>query len=314
MILSVSRRTDIPAYYSDWFYNRIKQGYVLVKNPYNPNQVSKIILNPQVIDCIVFWTKNPEKMLGGLNQLKDYNYYFQFTLTSYGKDIEKNLPEKRFIIDTFRRLSKDIGRDKIIWRYDPILLTDKYSIDYHCTYFEKIAKRLHGYTNKCIISYIDNYRKIVKRLRDANVNDINNEDMLIIAKEINALSSKYDIEVETCSEHIDLSKYNIKHGKCIDDEMISHIIGEKVRIDKDNNQREICGCVKSIDIGAYNTCGHNCLYCYANYNEDTVKRNILAHDKNSELLFGSLKGNEKITLRKMESYRSGQLNLNDFSR
>lgn len=164
MILSVSRRTDIPAFYSDWFYNRIKEGYVLVRNPFNAHQVSRIKLSPEVIDCIVFWPKNPRAMMSRLSELKGYNYYFQFTLTSYDNTIEVNVPQKKYIIDTFIELSNMIGKDRIIWRYDPILLTDRYDKQYHYKWFDYLAKRLKDYTNKCIISFMDLYRKTERNL------------------------------------------------------------------------------------------------------------------------------------------------------
>ena len=156
MIISASRRTDIPSHYADWFYNRIKEGYVCVRNPMNVHQISRIPLSPDVIDGIVFWTKNPRPMMDRLDLLRDYMYYFQFTINSYGQDIEANIPSKNdIIIPTFRELSDMIGCERVIWRYDPILLTKKYSIDYHIRYFEEIAKRLSGYTEKCIISLVD---------------------------------------------------------------------------------------------------------------------------------------------------------------
>ena len=157
MIISASRRTDIPTYYFEWFFNRINDGYVCVRNPMNIHQISKVSLSPEVVDGIVFWTKNPIPMMKRLHELDSrYMYYFQFTLNSYGKDVEANIPSKNdVIIPAFQDLSRMIGAERVIWRYDPIMLTDKYTIDYHVEYFEKIAKRLSGYTKKCIISFVD---------------------------------------------------------------------------------------------------------------------------------------------------------------
>lgn len=309
MILSVSRRTDIPAFYSGWFFNRIKEGFVLVKNPFNAKQISRINLNPKVIDCIVFWTKNPRKMLKKLDEIKEYNYYFQFTLNSYDKTLEKNVPAKRYLIDTFIKLSTKIGNDKIIWRYDPIILTDKFTREYHYKWFEYLAKRLSPYTKKCVISFLDLYRKTERNLSKINILPIKENDMLELAERFSKIAFKYDLTLETCSENIDLSQFNIAHGKCIDDKLISRIVGQKLSIDKDPNQREVCGCVKSVDIGAYNTCNHNCLYCYANFNRNVVEKNLLKHDKKSPLLFGKLDGDEKIVDRKMKSYRKVQISF-----
>lgn len=302
MIISASRRTDIPAFYSEWFFNRIKEGYVLVRNPMNYYQVSKISLRPDVVDCIVFWTKNPKNMIDNLDLLSDYNYYFQFTLNSYDKTIERNIPKKAHIIDTFRTLSQKIGSNRVIWRYDPILLTDKFTKDYHYKYFEYLASKLNGYTDKCVISFLDLYTKTQRNLKNLNIQPIKKEDMKEIAIKLVEIAKKYNLTIETCSEEIDLADIGIKHGKCIDDKLISEILGVNLNIEKDKNQREICGCVSSIDIGAYNTCNHNCLYCYANYSEKTVKKNIEGHNSNSPFIIGDSNENDKIKERKMKSF------------
>ena len=166
MILSVSRRTDIPNYYSEWFFNRIKERFVYVRNPMNEHQISKIDLSPDVVDCIVFWTKNPEPMITRLDELSKYNYYFQFTLTGYGKDIECNVPHKKEkMIPIFRELSRKIGKQKVIWRYDPIFFTKKYTPEYHLKAFEQIAMALKGYTEKCVISFVDVYAKNKRNMK-----------------------------------------------------------------------------------------------------------------------------------------------------
>lgn len=302
MIISASRRTDIPAFYSKWFFNRIKEGFVLVRNPLNFNQVSKITLNPKVVDCIVLWSKNPRPMLKRLEELKDYRYYFQFTINSYDKSIEPNVPGKRYIIKTFIDLSKLIGRERVIWRYDPIMLTDIFNKEYHYKWFEYLAERLHDYTNKCVISFLDVYKKTERNLKNIKITPLSKSDMEEIAYKLSSIASKYNLILESCSEEIDLSKDGIEHGKCIDDRLISRISGCNLKIDKDPNQREICGCVKSIDIGTYNTCGHGCLYCYANFSKERVRKQLLEYDSKSPLLIGRLNGNEKITNRKVKSY------------
>ena len=180
MIISASRRTDIPAFYSDWFFNRIKEGYVLVRNPMNIHQVSKIKLSPDVVDCIVFWTKNPKPMLDKLDELKDYRYYFQFTLNSYSNDIEPNVPSKsEEIINTFKQLSDLIGRDRVIWRYDPIILSEKYTVQYHIKYFEKLSQILNGSFNKCVISFVDFYKKNARTLNESKINEPVKEEINI---------------------------------------------------------------------------------------------------------------------------------------
>jgi len=302
MILSVSRRTDIPAFYMDWFMNRLKEGYVLVRNPMNHKQVSRIFLNTKDVECIVFWTKNPKELIRFNKALSAYPYYVQITLTSYQKDIETYVAPKKEILHSFVQLSKIIGAKKCIWRYDPIFISDKYKEQYHYTYFEKIAKQLFGYTNRCVISFVDNYAKINRSMKKIGMKTLSKADMKRIAKQLSEIARRYQIELESCSEIIELSEVHIKHGKCIDDRIISDILGIKAHIPKAIGQRKNCGCVKSIDIGMYNTCPHSCLYCYANTNKERVKSNYQHHDKRSALLFGSLNGNEKVTDKKIERY------------
>ena len=313
MIISASRRTDIPSYYSEWFFNRIKEKYVYVRNPINIRQVSKINLSAEFVDCIVFWSKNPEPMIDKLGLLKNYKYYFQFTLTSYGHDIEKNIPLKREkIFDTFKRLSDEIGSKKVIWRYDPIIITDKYTLDYHKKYFEKIAKTLNGYTERCIISFMDIYSKVKRNMKEIKFYDINkdNESIIGLSKHISEVGKNYDIKIETCAEEIELKDFGIEHAKCIDDKLISEIIGYDINAKKDKNQRLPCGCIESFDIGAYNTCLSKCLYCYANYSYSKIEKMTRNYDKNSSILCDSILNGDKIIEKKPYIFKKEQAILN----
>lgn len=312
MIISASRRTDIPAFYSDWFYSRIKEGYVLVRNPMNIHQVSRIPLTPDVVDCIVFWTKNPKPMMDKLDLLNDYSYYFQFTLNSYAKDIEPNVPSKNEeLIQTFRDLSDKIGKEKVVWRYDPILINDKYSTDYHTKYFRKLAELLNGKFDHCVISFVDSYRKNATNFKENHIQEPENHCIETIAESFAEISKELGFSIKTCAEKCDLSLYGIGHGKCIDDELISRIIGTNLSVQKDKNQREECGCVESIDIGMYNTCPHGCKYCYANYSYKTVVENHSKYDALSPLLCGSLSEKDKITERKVKSLIESQLRFDN---
>lgn len=305
MILSVSRRTDIPNYYSDWFLNKVSNGYLYVRNPMNNHQVSKIEINREVIDCIVFWTKNPKNMIPRLDELKDYPFYFQFTLTPYDKDIEPGLPSKRDeLIDTFITLSNKIGKERVIWRYDPILINNKYTQEYHIKTFSEMADRLNGYTDKVIISFIDSYAKIKKNMKELEISDISVEDMKSIAREFTIIASRNNLLIDTCTEMIELKEYGISHGKCIDDNLISRITGAKLDIKKDKNQRKECGCMESIDVGAYNTCINGCKYCYANFNESTVMNKNSLYNIESPLLCGDIGEEDRITERKVKSIRN----------
>ena len=299
MILSVSRRTDIPAFYSEWFFNRIKAGYVDVRNPMNIHQVSRVKITPDVVDCIVFWTKNPQNMLPRLNELKDYNYYFQFTINPYDKQIEANVPIKANVIETFKELSHKIGANRVIWRFDPILLTDKIDVDYHIKYFEEIAKRLNGLTTRCVISFVDLYKKTVANTKPLNMREPSVDEMKKLAESLVRISEKYGMKVLSCAENIDLANEGVDHGCCIDRKLIEDICGYKIDVKKDKNQRQECGCVESIDIGAYNTCCHACSYCYANFNNEKVKVQSSRHITNSTLITGELAPDDVVKERKV---------------
>jgi len=309
MIISASRRTDVPAFYSQWFFNRLTQGFVLVRNPMNPQLVSKIDLNPKLIDCIVFWTKNPQDMMKKLDQLEGYHYYFLFTITSYGRDLEKRLPKKDKIINTFIELSQRIGKERVIWRYDPILISDTIEENYHQRHFDSIAQKLHSHTDRCIISFLDMYKKCERNLKGFNIKELNHREMFSLAEKLNQVAKRYHIEMVSCAEEIDLSGIGIDHGKCIDDDLISRICGYQLEVKKDSHQRKTCSCVESIDIGAYNTCNHICLYCYANSDARIVRQNIALHNPESPLLLGELTGDEKIVKREIESFKKMQRNL-----
>ncbi|HJD37664.1 MAG TPA: DUF1848 domain-containing protein [Candidatus Blautia ornithocaccae] len=310
MILSVSRRTDVPNYYSDWFINRLKEGFLYVRNPMNTHQISRINLSPEVIDCIVFWTKNPANMLGKLEYLQDYAYYFQFTLTGYGRDIEPNLPDKRKeLIPAFQKLSEKIGKEKVIWRYDPILLSDKYTADYHLRAFEEIAGNLAGYTEKAVISFVDLYEKTWRNTRGLGIRLATEKEMMGLAAEMARIASKYNLEIESCAEQWDFQKVGIQRGSCIDKKLIERIIGCRLTGQKDKNQRKECGCFESVEVGAYNTCLNGCRYCYANFSDEKVKENIKLYSQDAPLLCGNIGPDDKITDRKMKSLKNIQLSF-----
>ena len=297
MIISASRRTDIPAFYSEWFLNRLEEDYVLVRNPMNYNQVSRVMLTSQKVDCIVFWTKNPANMLDKLCRLSEYKYYFLITITGYGDAIERNVPNKDVVVESFRALSERIGSEKTVWRYDPIILTDTIDTKYHCRNFHKLACELAGYTEKCIISFVDIYKKCRRNMEGLNVIPFDAYKMTEVAARLSEIAAVYDIKMETCCEAVDLTSIGIQKGKCIDAGLISRITGQNIKIQKDKNQRDLCGCAASIDIGAYNTCKHGCLYCYANFSDKTVARNALNHHSKSPLLVGELKPGDRVTER-----------------
>lgn len=312
MIISASRRTDIPAFYSDWFFNRLRAGYLLVRNPMNIHQVSKIELTPDAVDCFVFWTKNPEAMIkrhGDDLQKMRIPFYFQFTVNPYNKIIEPFVPEKKIVFDTFISLADLIGKERMIWRYDPIIFTDIIDFNYHVKYFEVIAQKFAPYTNKCIISFLDFYKKTQRNMQAIPFLDPSLEQKLELSRKLYSIASELGLKLVTCAEMLDLSEIGIRHGKCIDPGLIAHLCGGKVLAKKDKNQREECGCVESIDIGAYNTCRHGCLYCYANFNREIVEKQASLHNPLSPLLFGELTADDKITVREMKSIIEKQQDL-----
>lgn len=310
MIISASRRTDIPSYYSDWFFNRVKEGYVYVRNPMNPRQISHVSLSPDVVDGIVFWTKNPEPMLNRLDLLRDYAYYFQFTLNPYGKDVERNIPSKNdMIIPAFQRLSSEIGKERVVWRYDPILLSEKYTMDYHRKYFALMADRLAEYTEKCTVSFIDIYQKIQKNTSRLSIVKPSENQMIDLMGTFSQIAKDHGIYIDTCAEEIDLSGLGIGHASCIDKNRLQRIGNYRLNLVRDKNQRPACGCVASIDIGAYNTCQNGCIYCYANQSDARVNRCHNSHDPKSPLLFGNVSTEDKINLRSVESNVISQIAL-----
>lgn len=312
MIISASRRTDIPSYYSEWLIKRLKERYVLVRNPMNIHQVSKIDLSPDVVDAIVFWTKNPTPMLPYLEQIKDYTYYFQFTLSAYGPDVEKNLPSKnKIIIPTFQQLSREIGKEKVIWRYDPIFFNEQYSMEYHCKYFEVLASKLGEYTEKCTVSFMDMYRNTERNVKNLSIVKDTYEMQVELLQRFVEIAKEHGLYIDTCAEIGDFYNIGVEHAHCIDRERIERIGGFKLNVDKDTNQRAECGCVASIDIGAYNTCKNGCLYCYANYSSNTVEKNFGMHNPKSPLLFGEIDSTDVIKERKVKSLINNQMNLFD---
>lgn len=300
MIISASRRTDIPAFYSEWFMERIKAGFVDVLNPFNRKQVSRVSLSPEDVDCLVFWTKDAAPMLPYLDQLAAYAYYFQFTVTSYQQDVEPGLRPKREIIRTFQELSRRIGRERVVWRYDPILLNDRYTVAYHLRWFEQFLGELAPYTDCCVISFLDLYRKTERNTRPLQLHEMTPEKMVELAEGISWLARNSGVTIQSCSEELDLDAYGIQHGACIDKARIETVLGGTVDIRKDPTQRQVCGCMKSVDIGQYNTCRHLCRYCYANFNGDMARACYDQHDVNASILTGRLQGDEVITRRKVE--------------
>lgn len=303
MIISASRRTDIPSWFSDWFLYRLQEKYALVRNPVNPRQVSRIDLSPDVVDCIVFWSKNPRPMLDKLEHIRPYPFYFQFTVNAYGKDTEPHLPSLEERIDTFQTLSSRLGKHRVIWRYDPVLLTSGYTASWHEERFSCLAEKLGPYTETCTFSFLDFYTKIRKRLETLGVRDTDRQQKRTIAQKLARIAHSHSIQLNTCGEDMELSSYGIGHARCIDPLLISRLTGYALDAKKDKNQRPACGCASSIDLGLYHTCRHECLYCYANCNPRVQERNASLYDPFSPLLCSRLAEGDRLTERQVTSLR-----------
>lgn len=313
MILSVSRRTDIPAFYFEWFLNRMREGYLYVRNPMNLKQVSRVELSPGAIDCIVFWTKNPAPAMERLSELAAYTYYFQYTLNPYGKDIEPNLPDLQSRLKSFESLSEMIGQERIVWRYDPIFMNDHITVEWHKEQFRKLAHALNGMTDTVVISVLDDYKKIRNQMRTVNNRAMVDDELKGIMEFFRDTATNNGMKIRSCAEDMDLSRYGIPPGKCIDDERIGKLLNCDMDSKKDKNQRDVCGCIESVEVGVYNTCRHGCRYCYANYSSDVVAENCLKHDPQSPFLIGQMQYDDKVTVRKVKSQcRHGGSNLSFF--
>ena len=304
MILSVSRRTDIPAFYFEWFINRLREGYLYVKNPINANQVSRVALNEETIDCIVFWTKNPEQAIPKLDQLGPHMHYFQYTLNPYSNNVERKLPPLEQRIATFIKLSQTTGKERVIWRYDPIFLTTELDVAYHLDNFQLLSRWLAPYTNTVVISILDYYKKIKKNMEAISYREMTLKELSMLIPALRSIAEQHGLQMVSCAEEIDLTPFAIKPGRCIDPHLISKLLGQEIEIKKDKNQRSVCGCAESIEVGVYNTCLHGCRYCYANFSDAVVRENYQKHDVNSPLLIDTIGEKDRITERKMKKYRS----------
>lgn len=296
MIISASRRTDIPAFYTKWFMNRIRAGYCYVPNPRNMNQLSRVLLDPEDIEAIVFWSKNPAPLMPYLSELdrRGFRYYFQFTLNKYPRALEPNIPSFSDQVTTFRDLSQRIGPRRVVWRYDPIIISSITPFEFHRENFTLIAEELSGATNRVMVSIVDFYKKTERRLSELEKEEglIFNREPLHLADTDNLLrdmadtASKYCMKVFTCAEEKDYSFTGVLPGRCIDNMLINELWSLNIKYDKDPFQRQSCLCAASKDIGVNDTCIHGCPYCYSTMNHALAQRRYNEHDPASPVLCG----------------------------
>ncbi len=286
LLVSASRATDIPAFYSSWFFNRLRQGYARWRNPYNGKDS---YISFAKTKFIIFWSKNPKPLLPLLPTLKEMGIgcYIQYTLNDYfAEGLEPNVPSVAERINTFKQLVDELGMGAVIWRFDPLILTDKISADALLNKIERIANRLHGYTEKLVFSFADilAYRKVRRNLSDAGVHyrEWKIDEMIDFSRLLSGMN--LGLKLATCAEKVDLSQFGIIHNRCIDPELICRLKPELqplISILKtDKGQRALCGCITSKDIGIYNTCPHGCTYCYANTSPYSAQQNFIRHQHN----------------------------------
>ena len=307
MIISASRRTDIPACYAPWLARRLQEGYVLVRNPYNTRMLSRVPLSPDVVDGMVLWTKNFTPMLPYLDAIGDIPYYVQYTVTPYGKDIEPGLPEDK--IAAFLQTAERIGWERIVWRYDPIILTNQYTVEWHIAQFSRMAEVMAPSCRRCVISFVNMYRSTGRNMAGMQMKTITQQDMRAIAKAFSGIAADCNLPLATCCETIDLAEYGIEHNACIDRGILEELAGCPLNLQRAKGQREACGCMQSTDIGLYGTCTNGCRYCYANDSAAAARKLAAQHDPHSPLLAGTVRPDDIIHPMKAATCRENQLRM-----
>ncbi|MDR3570475.1 MAG: DUF1848 domain-containing protein [Syntrophobacteraceae bacterium] len=291
MIVSVSRRTDIAAFYSKWFVNRVRAGWCLVPNPFNPQQTSRVALSASEVDAFVFWSRDPHPLIKHLGELDDLGlrYYFLFTLVGYPRGIDPGAPSPRRSIKTFLELSARVGPEKTIWRYDPIVLSDLSGVGFHERNFRRLAGELRGAAKRCVISFVQPYQKARARMEAAAPGwrdriDFSHPQVRGLLGAIAQIAGENGMQMFSCATGEDYSAYGIKPSRCVDAELISKLFGMEASTKKDPYQRKECGCAASRDIGMYDTCLFGCSYCYATTSFERAKANHARHDPDSPSL------------------------------
>ncbi len=307
MILNTGSRTDIPAFYMEWFMERIRAGCVMARNPYYPKLVHRYRLDPKLTDVLVFCTKDPGNALPYLGELAAYDMFWFVTITPYGKDIEPRVRNKHEILRDTAKLSEAVGQRRTAWRYDPIFLDEKYTYEYHMRAFETMCRELSGKVSFCVISFIDLYEKTKRNF--PGIREVSRADQLRFCAGLCEIAGRYGIPVKTCLEDEGLAAYGPDTSGCMTKEVLEAALGRKIRAEASKKTREGCHCLLGNDIGEYNTCLHGCRYCYANYDTETVLANYREHDPLSQLLIGHLKEDDIVKDVRMEENKGVQMRL-----
>ena len=311
MIINTGQRTDIPAFYSKWFMNRIKEGYVLVRNPYFPKNVTKFYLTPDKVDVIGFCTKNPRPMFKYLDELKEFGQFWYVSITGFDKDLEPNVPKIDDVIDDFKYLSNKIGKNAIGFRYTPIIVNSKYTVEHHIKTFKYIVENLSGYTNLITYGFVDLYDKLLKN--HPEIKDCSDENKIYITKEFIKIAQEHNTDLRLCSKEKWLIDYGVDIEGCMRLSDYERAINKKLNpTQKMQARKNYCACFLSNDIGTYNSCMHLCAYCYANGNKELVIKNYKNHDDNSPFLIGNIEEGDIIKEANQESWTINQIVLDLF--
>ena len=312
MIINVGGRTDIVNYYTPWLLNRLEEGYAYSRNPFARENVYKLSLKSEDVDCLLFCSKNYKPILKHIGDIDEkYNILCNYTITAYGKDIEPKVPSINQSIKTLKRLSDIVGVNKILWRYDPILLTEKYTVEKHLETFEYMAEKISPLVYRCIFSFVDMYKKVEENMPE--IIPFTDEDKVKLLKGIGEISKKYNLYTQTCATNESYERYGIHAAGCTTREILEQAHNVVYKNVKGTGIRENCHCIPSRDIGAYNSCLSECKYCYANRKPDIPKKVIKMHDEKSPLLLGQLKENDRLIETKIISYiEPKQTTLFDF--
>lgn len=291
MIISASRRTDIPAFYAKWWMERVRAGFLLTRNPYNAQQIRRVSLLPAEVDLIVFWSRNPQPLLRHLPELDSlgYRYYFHLTLTDYPRALESATPPVEQAVASFQQLARRIGSERVIWRYDPILVCNWLSIADHLRAFERLAAQLAGHTRRVVVSLADLYPRVARNLRQIaglELHPLSEAELAQLASGLVQIAQRHGMAIFSCAETLPLAQWGIARGKCIDEALIQRLFGLTLSGQKDRGQREACLCIKSVDIGSYQSCLHGCHYCYATTDPQLARRHYLHHNPLSPFLLG----------------------------
>ena len=300
MIIHASRRTDIPAFFSDWFLNRLEEGYACVRNPFDPKQVSRVALDPQAVDGFVFWTKDPSPMIPHLDRLEPYPYYLNVTINPYGPSLEAAVPRRGTVVtESFLRIADLVGPDRLVWFYDPVFLTERHTVESHLDSFERIARKLEGATDCCSVGFLTFYKSVERAIAGSGIVGATQRQRDSLLRGFRDIANAYGMELRVCADGMEGVPPGTTMCACVDAPRLERISGMGLLPARTDRGCESCRCHQTMDIGAYGTCMHGCVYCYANARYPNLLRNYHAHDPASELLIGHVRDDDRVVDTKM---------------